>query len=359
MGFKFVEASARRLILALIQKHFPMYYAWFKWLWFVTICCLVLCIFLHIAPTLNICDEADIPYTPSSLGIPNPSVDFSELSFDDQEDLLAQIEGLKEEITVKFLKLQSDLITSLKRQENINPLLLANTLLTYTHDIADGSHGRSCASLFQHHHQNLVEAKRIEEIFIIINPYLSYFNYELLQVIINTHGTDKDKQNMQQYLSDFSEYCKRVPCVEFHEESDCNKTKRTKIKFKLDYNKTHLKLGDIKHIQRRIASILKLKPSVLFLYRVDDGCIVFTFLIPKSTFDYVIDMIVNCEAVLQDEIKLLYVECDHHDSEMVSTDIECQLIKLCTMYLCVCSCVCICSDTLSTCSTRKCKSVCA
>ena len=275
---------------------------------------------LRIVPTLNICDEADIPYEPSSLGIPNPSVDFSELSFDDREDLLAQIEGLKEEITVKFLKLQSDLITSLNTQEDINPLLLANTLLTYTHDIADGAHGRSCVSLFQHHHQNLVEAKRIEEIFIIINPYLSYFNYELVQVIIDTHGTDKDKKNMQQYLKDFSDYCKKVPCVEFHEESDCNESKRTKIKFKLDYNKSQLKLGDVKRIQRRIARILKLKPSVLFLHSVDDGCVVFTFLLPTSTINHVMDMIACKESTLLDEVKLICVEHGHHHFDMVSTE---------------------------------------
>ena len=280
----------------------------------------ILFIFLHtVCQYYNVCDEVDVPFKPSVLGIPNPCVNFSELSLDDQEDLVAQIDELKQEINVKFIKLQSDLITSLKKQENITPSHVAATLLTYTHTVSSGAHSMGCESLLHGHHKKLVEAKTIEEIFITINPYLSYFNYEVLQVVIEAHGTDKDKQNMQQYLNDFSEYCKRVPCVEFHEESNFNQSKRTKVKFKLDYNKSELKLGDVKRIQRRIARILNLKPSALFLHRVDDGCVAFTFLIRTSMIDYVMDMITKKKAVLQSEVKLLDVKCGH-DSDMVSIE---------------------------------------
>ena len=108
-------------------------------------------------------------------------------------------------------------------------------------------------SLLREHADALKDAKNIEEVFYIINSYYSYFNYELLHTIIEVHGSPTDKEGMQQYLTDFSKYCKKVPCVEFHGESpSSNSPKQTK----LDYEKNLLTLKHIREIKRQIARIL-------------------------------------------------------------------------------------------------------
>ena len=61
----------------------------------------------------NICELAEIPHKQSSLQIPNPVVQYSELSIDDQEDLQAQLQKLKLEIHRKFLKFEAELVNSL------------------------------------------------------------------------------------------------------------------------------------------------------------------------------------------------------------------------------------------------------
>ena len=264
----------------------------------------------------NICDATDISYKSSSLGIPNPIVNISELSSDDKENLLDQIDSLKQEIIMKFITLQAELIKSLKML--ITPTQLAQTLKAYTCSMTNSAETMSsAATLFQDHEDKLIAAKEIEHIFIVITPYLTYFNYELIEVIARVHGADKDKQNMQQYHNDFSEYCKKMPCVEFHEK--CNESKQTKLNFKLDYDRNVLKLGDVKTIQRRIAKILNVKASVLCLHCIEDGCMSLTFLVPTFFVDCLLDLITNNMLVLQENVKLLSI-CvvhDHHDSPVM------------------------------------------
>ena len=260
----------------------------------------------------NICDIADVPYKPSSLGIPNPNVDFSELNNDHKIDLSAQIDALQSEIVKKFLELQAELIKSLK-EHKVDPLEIVSTLMGYGYSISSSNESLR-TSLFQTHQQELTTAKKIESIFLIINPYISYFNYELLEVIIRAHGSKEDKGNMQRYIVDFSEYCKKVPCVEYCEGFE---SKRTKIKFKHDFDRKQLTMGDSKRIQRRIAEILLLKPSVLFLHRIEDGCVAFTFLVPTFIVGILMESITKNRVSLEKEVKLLRVEQDHQNPPKV------------------------------------------
>ena len=268
-------------------------------------------------PQQNVCDAADISYKSSSLGIPNPVVNISELSSDDRVDLMAQINKLKKKIIEEFLKLQADLIKSLK--ELITPTQLVQTLRAYTCSMTNSAEAMSSVALFQDHDEKLIAAKEIEHIFIVITPYLSYFNYELIEVIVRVHGAYRDKENMQQYCNDFYEYCKKMPCVEFHEECSSNESKRTKIKFKLDYDRNQLKFGDVKRIQCNIAAILGLRPSVLYLHGIEDGCMSLTFLVPTFFVGCLMDLITNNTSALQENVKLLnvHVEHDQHDSPVM------------------------------------------
>ena len=119
---------------------------------------------------------------------------------------------------------------------------------------------------------------------------------------------------MQQYRNDFLECCKKMLCVEVHEEYTLNESKRTKIKFKLDYDRNQLKVDDVSCIKFHIAKILNLKPSVLYLNCIEDGCMVITFLIPTFFANCFLDLITNNKLALQKKVKLLFVECDYQDS---------------------------------------------
>ena len=260
---------------------------------------------------LSICDEVGIPYTASTMGIPNPTVDFFQLSPYDQEDLLAQVDDLTYKVHVKFLGVQAKLIASLKRM-NVTPEQIIQTLKAHTCRVSSSGDSIISGSLFQEHMEELSVAKNVEEVFTIITPYFSYFNYELLEVIIEVHGSDNDKQNMRVYLHDFNDFCRKVPCVEVHKRCDVSEAKRTEVYFKLDYDKNSLKHGDVKRIQRQIAKILNVRPSVLFLNCIKDGCVLFEFLIPTHFVDFLTELIDGEKATLQSDVKMLSSQRGRH-----------------------------------------------
>jgi hypothetical protein len=251
----------------------------------------------------NICKLAEIPYKRSSRPIPNPVVQFSELSIDEQEDLQAQIGDLKFDIHRKFLKFEAQLVISLDGRitaANVVRTLMKHCIVYPTESVYN-------ISLLQDHRQALLDAKDIEEVFAIIHPYYSYYNYELLQTIVEAYGSEEDIERMQRYILDFTKYCRRVPCVEFYDDH-C--PKRVKLKLKLDYDKEMLMLADIKNIQRNISKILNIRPSVLFLYSVDDGCTAITFLVPDPCIHAVLKLLKEKSTTLQKEVKMMTIEYD-------------------------------------------------
>jgi hypothetical protein len=263
----------------------------------------------------NICKLAEIPHKQSSLHIPNPVVQFSELSIDEQEDLQAQIQHLKLEILRKFLKFEAELVNSL--HERITPANMVRTLMNRFTEYSPKSMYKT--SLLQEHEQALLNAKDIEEVFRIIHPFYSYYNYELLETIVEVYGVDKDKERMRQYIDDFTNYCRRVPCMEFYDDHCQKSMKRVKLKFKLDYDEKHLMLADIKNIQRCISKILNIRSSVLLLHSVEDGCIAITFLVPDPCIHTILKLLKEKTTTLQREVKMMTIECDGKPIDEVCT----------------------------------------
>ena len=258
---------------------------------------------------VNICELAGVLHTTSSLAVPNPIiVDPSTLTSDEQEDLEAQLSELNKEIHTKFLQLDSTVFKSLR--ERITVADLVQTLMKHcTVYPAKSQHN---IPLLQDHSDALKNATSIEEVFYIINPYYSYFNYELLRTIIDVHGSSDDKERMRQYLIDFSRYCKKVPCVEFYDKSPSTSKypKQAKLKFKLEYEKNTLKLENIREIKRQIAKMLNIRSSVLFLHSIKDGCTEVTFLVPTFCAEKLVELADKERSILCKEIKMISIEYD-------------------------------------------------
>ena len=274
-------------------------------------------IMIGLSDESDICEAADVPHRGSSLKISNPVIEnYSELGDDDKENIAHQIQNLAGIIQDEFLKLGNLVLQSLHARK-IEPKLFVNTL---TQCEVYSTETERKEKLFQLHSRDLSEAKDIYKIFRIISPYYSWFNYELFKKIVNIHGSDEDKKDMEQYCQDFSEYCRRIPCVEF-QENRAKSSHQTKIKFKLDLDKTSLNVYEIKCIQRNIARILKLQSSVLVLSSIEDGCMALVFLVPSHIAAQLIAIAVDEKAQLCQEIKMISVnqEQDYPYQEGVST----------------------------------------
>ena len=265
----------------------------------------------------NVCEEAGIPYTRSSLAIPNPII--GDLSSDDQEDLEAQMDELKRKIHTEFLKLQQKLIESMTNR-GVSPASLVLTLKS--HCTVYTANKSVNASIFKDHMKELSDAKDVQDVFSIICEFVCYYNYELFQIITDMHGTEEDKKSMQQYIQNFSDYCKKIPCVEFHDKCDPPsqpvKSRRTKVKFLLEIpKKDSLKGEDIKRIQRNIAKILGIKSSVLYLQQIESGSLIITFIVPTFLLRHLFTLIYDSISTLREEIKIVTLDHDHTETKLV------------------------------------------
>ena len=78
--------------------------------------------------------------------------------------------------------------------------------LSCTTKVFDGSD----QSMFRKQRKKFEDASAtIATVWSIIGDYISFFDYDILEIIADTLGTEQDKQNFAEYKNDFETYAKR------------------------------------------------------------------------------------------------------------------------------------------------------
>ena len=228
-------------------------------------------------------------------------VSFASLDEDDLEDLQAQMSELTKEINLQFDKFFDAIFTSFRDSKQIDRdkvvVILTNKEAVFEKDELEG-------------------AKSMYDVFRMIKYHCSYFNYDVLTTMIQVHGSDRDKTYLEEYNKAFTEYCKAMPCAEGVYGNESSKSRRTKLKFKLDYELEQLKPNDVRSIKNNIARCLGIRPSSLYLCRVKEGCVLLEFLVPDFIVEKVFPLSDSQILGLYSEVKVLSVE--HHALPFVS-----------------------------------------
>ena len=199
------------------------------------------------------------------------------MSKEEKEQLHQRLYAESVDITFKFQKLFSSITVSLKEQK-ISPQDL------YTHLACLGSLKPTYDDLKQpvlrHYFPQLRKAEHIQEAMAIIGDYCSFFNYHIIEQIIDVLGTTKDKDNLSNYKKEFSEYAKRhvFECPsELGTMTDGNAT----LFLTLDETYDNCTVSTLQLFVRKLAEILKLSSDAgLKLYRIEPGSLKLTFQIP-------------------------------------------------------------------------------
>ena len=200
-------------------------------------------------------------------------------------------------------------------QRDIKPRTLASALLDLTIN-EDLSNGNSGIPLLKEKEEALMSAKSVHDTFDVLRPHMNFFNYEILQFLIKGKGSKDDKMALSSFLKNFEEFCKRhvfeVPFTVYSNGQNSNNPimqQRLHVKVtrhfkaalltqgasesvptpsdstqleKICSNTLGINLEDAKNIQRKLAQILNLKPSSLFLDSISEGSVILTFLLPGS-----------------------------------------------------------------------------
>ena len=130
--------------------------------------------------------------------------------------------------------------------------------------------------------QELRNAGSIEDVLWFIKDYFSFFNYHVIEHIVEGLGTDQDKVELQNYKKEFDEYSKRrvyeCPPV-YGPKSDAN---HADLVLKLDSVYEKFTVKELKKFEYRLSRIFCVSPqSVLRLWRVEEGCLQLIFQVPS------------------------------------------------------------------------------
>lgn len=62
---------------------------------------------------------------------------------------------------------------------------------------------------FRHQLRGLANAKTVDAVMSVVSDYCSFFNYRMLEHIVNKFGTEHDKDMLEKYKEDFAKYGER------------------------------------------------------------------------------------------------------------------------------------------------------
>ena len=243
---------------------------------------------------------------------------FSKLTSEDKAELEAQLILSADSMRKKFASLLVNVINSFQHQ-GIDPRRITSTVFALT-EYDDPIIGKP---LLERDKEALMKAQTVDHTFDVLRPHMTFFNYEILEFLIEEMGSLSDKQKLQKFLHELRRFCRRSvfeipPNVLGHsaekvvdQQKFCVKvTKQFKAALLVQHTKQSepdsqtasstqlsssdedrkgicapelgISLEDAKHIQRKLASVLKLKVSSIYLDSVSSGSTILTFLLPSN-----------------------------------------------------------------------------
>jgi len=139
----------------------------------------------------------------------------------------------------------------------------------------------SKAPVFHQQFKNLEKADSIEDIFWILKDYMSFFNYHLIEHIINVLGTEEDKAELKKYKTNFQQYAKRRVYECPPQFGPVSNVGHADIFVKVDSRYEDYAVIEIEVFSQKLSELLKVSyEGVMCLCTVEKGCFQLTFQIP-------------------------------------------------------------------------------
>ena len=207
-----------------------------------------------------------------------PYLEVRKLSDSDKEDLIQKLTHETTLINKSFAQLFMSTSKSFKAK-CIQVDELANAALSIGAFESDATQ----KPLLLQDEKDLLQAKTIDMAFIILRRHMSFFNYEILAHLIESHGSDEDSKKLEEYEMCFKQFCQRKVFEVSPNVVGRSPSQRSDEKafFVLLLTKSFAStLNDVVAAKRKLATLLGLKSSTLHLHRIDEGSIALLVSIP-------------------------------------------------------------------------------
>ena len=160
----------------------------------------------------------------------------------------------------------------------------------------------------------LCNARNIDEALCLLNLYMDYLNYSLLEHIITKHGNTVLQQKMVEYVADLQSFRRRTPLHVFCKIQPWRYTEIPpyfkSLVLKQGKATPTSTLEDIEYFRQQFARQYSLSDITLMVASITPGSVVITWLIPSSIVDEVKKEITNGNAEFFRENEVTQVTVD-------------------------------------------------
>ena len=144
------------------------------------------------------------------------------------------------------------------------------------------AHSLTPLPLLQTFFHELRNAESIEDVLWVIRDYFSFFNYHVVEHIVNVLGTEQDRAELQNYKKEFDEYSKRRVYECSTPYGSKSSADHADLVLKVDSAYEDFTVKELKKFEYRLTKIFCVSPqSVLRLCEVEEGCLQLIFQVPS------------------------------------------------------------------------------
>ena len=196
-----------------------------------------------------------------------------------EQDLLYQLQSETESILLQFHEVVSQLYETV-----VDKNLPIGRLKFHLRAIKAFPTKRSSnTSIFKEYEDKIKTAKNYDDIFAIIDHFISFIDYRLLEHLVGILGSERDKERMKQYSEKFNKYAKRriIECPAI-EEGDSTKWSRLYIKLDSTFNNDEhsVTIQQLQKLRFKVSEILQISVSAIRFCCAQKGCIRVNWQIP-------------------------------------------------------------------------------
>ena len=250
-----------------------------------------------------------------------PYLNTENLPEQEKQRLIARLEKNFQDIHLEYASLTAKLRKSL-RQRQITPAMLADCLM----DVQSVPPTAKNEQLkLRDHYRDIKSAEDITGAFEILRNYSSFFDYGIIELIVQNCGCDEVKEKLISYKDSFEHYCKChvFECPIYSQKNSNSSDVVVKLEEIAELERYTLK--SLKQLEVRLAEMLGITNRTLRVCDVEKGCLQITFQIPS---------------IFEEAIFPLSVEVEHQLVTLGITNLSCgeyhfqhSKLKVCTVVL--------------------------
>ena len=205
----------------------------------------------------------------------NQYPNWKDLTESEQEAVRNQLMDDNRDVRKAYTVFVAQVIQSFVKRE-VDPKIIQSIVHSY------------CSSEKDQHQPMVFDFRRdgsVSDVFLELSKHCTWFNYDALQVIVESLGDESERECLKEYESQhLIPYLKRsifeIPCVPPHTQSQ-----RTELLLKVSADLV-ITGGEVKAIQRNLAKLLGFQNgAILHFHDYNEGCIELVFSLPTLVLE--------------------------------------------------------------------------